>query len=119
MILMDYPAVFYTRGQSTYRLRFPALLAGFDKTMLGENNGKFESDVREYNISGYTYKNAKYDIHVTEIGSDLEPARIEAFFYAGGKESGIPPELKEAMVKGSEETSRGRTLIYVNRIQLN
>ena len=50
---INYNAVFQTVGQLTYRLHFPYLLEGFEKSMLVEEAGDlFTSDAREYTIKG-------------------------------------------------------------------
>jgi hypothetical protein len=119
---MDEAPVFFSVGQDTYRLRFPGLLEGFgeaDKSasrgVIEEDaEGRFDSDERDYFIRGYGRGSTKYDIRVSEFGSDLQPARIEAWLTAGGKQADIPPDLRDSIVARNEEASRGRTLLYIN-----
>jgi len=111
----DIVPVFFSVGQDTYRLRFPALLEGFGGAVIREDpNGRFDSDERDYFIRGYGGGSTKYDIRVSEFGSDLQPARIEAWFMAGGKQADIPPALRDFIIGRNEEASRGRTLLYIN-----
>jgi hypothetical protein len=108
----DPAPIFFSVGQDTYRLRFPALLEGFDGALLEENpNGRFDSDRRDYFIRGYL---KQLDARVSEIGSDLQPARIEATFTSGGKAAVIPPDVRDIMIRRNEEASKGRTLIYID-----
>ena len=116
---MDMAPVFFSVGQNTYRLRFTGLLEGLDKSATRgvveeDPEGRFDSDERDYFIRGYGRGSTKYDIRVSEFGSDLQPARIEAWFMAGGNRADIPPELREAIAGRNEEASGGRTLVYVN-----
>jgi hypothetical protein len=111
----DTPPIFFSVGQDTYRLRFPGLLGGFGDAVVGEGpEGRFDSDERDYFIKGYGRGSTKYDIRVSEFGSDLQPSRIEAWFMAGGNRAEIPPEFREAIAGRNEEASGGRTLVYVN-----
>lgn len=108
---VDTAPVFYTVGQDTYRLRFPALLEGFGGAVIEEDpDGRFDSDRRDYLIKGY----AKLDAHVAEIGSDLQPARIEASITSGGKAAELSQDIKDTITRRNDEASRGRTLIYIN-----
>lgn len=112
---MDTAPVFYSVGQDTYRLRFPSLLEGFNVARIEEDpGGRFDSDRRDYFIRGYQNLNAR----VSEIGSDLQPARIEASFSSGGNVADIPQNVKDTIVRRNEEASRGRTLVYINGRQV-
>lgn len=110
-----YMPVFFTVGQSHYRLHFPYLLSDFDKSMLAEDEGgRFVSEVREYYIKGYVYNNVTYDIHVREDGVDIQPMRIEANFFIGGKPAEVPQDLRGLIRERNEQASRNRILIYLN-----
>lgn len=110
---MDTAPVFFSVGQNTYRLRFPGLLEGPGE-LEQDPAGRFDSDERDYLIKGYGGGGTKYDIRASEFGSDLQPARIEAWFTAGGKPAEIQPGLRDAIARRNEEASKGRTLIYIN-----
>lgn len=113
---MTVNATFLTIGERTYRVYFPGMLEGFERTALQEDNQgeRFDSDLREYYILGYKAGNASFDIHVREVGSDLEPARIEAWFSSGDKKIEPPIDVIERIWERNEEKSKGRTLVYVN-----
>lgn len=108
--------LFLTIDHNTYRLHFPRFLPDFDDSMLlNDNQGeRFDSDVRQYYIKNYRFGNLNYNIHVTEVGSDLLPARIEAWFNIEGKETNILPDLREKIVAINKQLTDGRILIYVN-----
>lgn len=116
MMYMAIQTIFLTIGQTSYRTHFPGMLEGFDRTTLQDDNmgERFDSDVREYYIKDYKIDNRPFDIHVREVGSDLEPARIEAWFSTDGKNTDPPVTIIEKIWESNEEKSKGRTLMYIN-----
>jgi len=112
---MDNVPVFFSVDDNVYRLRFPALLDGFDGAYIEEDpEGRFDAEERDYYIKGYQRRSVKFEIRVSEMGSDLQPARIEAWFTTGGKAADFPADLRDSTVKLNEAASKGRTLIYIN-----
>ena len=113
---MTISTIFHTIGQSSYRVHFPGMLEGCDRMSLQDDDlgERFDSDVREYYIKGYMSEKKAYDVHVREVGSDLEPARIEAWFSSEEKNIEPPINLIEKIWENNEDISKGRTLVYVN-----
>lgn len=112
---MKYLPVFFDVGQNHYRLHLPYLLPNCEKATLQSDGGeRFDSDERHYWIKGYTYGSSVYDVQVMEVGSDLAPARIEAWFYQGGANVEIPADLKGMIVMRNEEATQNHVLVYVN-----
>jgi hypothetical protein len=117
---MEFSPVFFQVEDSHYRLHFPYLLAGFEASMLQRDDDKaYDSDTRYYVIKGYTHGNATYDISVKEIGSDLAPGSIEAFFYTGGAIADIPADLRGTIAVRNEEATQNRTMIYLNNARIS
>ncbi len=111
----SFDTIFFSEGQTTYRLHFPYILDGVDKNMLSnDNDGKFTSDTREYFINGFTYGSATYDVYVKESGVDILPNRIDAWFLQGGKASSIPLDLLANIKMRNEEATENSIVIYIN-----
>ena len=115
-----YDAVFLTVGQLTYRLHFPYLLEGFEKTMLVEGAGdRFTSDTREYTIKGLTRGNSTFDMHIKETGVDILPGRVDALFYEKGVETIIPLDLLANIKMRLEESTQNRIQLNINGQRVN
>lgn len=112
---LHFDTVFFSKNQTTYRLHFPYMLGDVDKSMLSiENGDRFTSDIREYIIRGYIFSGATYDIFVREIGADIFPGRIDAWFFQGGSEASIPLDLLENIKIRKEEATQNRIAVTVN-----
>jgi hypothetical protein len=117
---INYDAVFQTVGQLTYRLHFPYLLEGFEKSMLVEEAGDlFTSDTREYTIKGLKRGNTTFDAHIKETGVDIQPGRVDAWFYDGGMETAIPLDLMANIKMRLEESTQNRIQLNLNGIRVN
>jgi hypothetical protein len=116
----NYNAVFLTVDQLTYRLHFPYLLEGFEKTMLVEAaSDVFTSDTREYAIKGFKRGNSTFDAHIKETGVDIQPGRIDARVYENGAESAIPLDLLANIKMRLEESTQNRIQLSLNGQRVN
>jgi hypothetical protein len=111
----SFDTIFFTEGQTTYRLHFPYILGGVNKSMvLTDDEGKFTSDIREYFIKDYNWGSATYDIFVREAGVDILPGRIDAWFFKGDKIESIPLDLLANIKMRNEEATENKIVMLVN-----
>ncbi len=115
-----YDAVFLTVGQLTYRLHFPYLLEGFEKTMLVEDaSDHFTSDTREYTIKGLKRGNSTFDAHIKETGVDIQPGRVDAWFYENEEETTIPLDMLANIKMRLEESTQNKIQLNINGQRVN
>jgi hypothetical protein len=116
---MEYTPIFFKVENNQYRLHFPYLLKGFEKSMLEKNDAKtYDASERLYEIKGFSFGNVTYDISVREFGSDLAPTAIETWFYVGGVTTDAPAELRSMIAARNSEATRNRTQVYVNNARV-
>jgi hypothetical protein len=116
---INYAPVFFSVDDDIYRLHFPYLLEGFEKPMLAEADaGRFNSDVREYAIKGYSFGNSKYDVSVKETGVDICPGKLEARFSQDGVETNIDIGLLANIKMRREQATQNRIPVFVNGKQV-
>lgn len=117
---MEYTPIFFEVENNQYRLHFPYLLKGFDRSMLQKNDEKtYDASERQYEIRGFPFSNVTYDISVREFGSDIAPSAIETWFYVGGVETDAPAELRSVIAARNIEATKNRTQIYINNIRVS
>jgi hypothetical protein len=116
---VGFHTIFFSRDDTTYRLHFPYILGDVQPSMLlNEDGNKFTSDIREYVIKEYIFGSSTYDIFVREIGADILPGKIEAWFIKGDKVETIPFDLLENIKIRNEEATQNRIVVMVNGKQV-
>jgi len=117
---INYNAVFLTVGQATYRLHFPYLLEGFERSMIVEEAGDlFTSDTREYTIKGLKHGDTTFDAHIKEMGVDIQPARVDARFSVDGLKTDLPLDMMANIKMRLEESTQNRIHVNLNGKQVN
>jgi hypothetical protein len=111
----SFDVIFLTEGQFTYRLHFPYIIGDVNKSMIvNDDEGKFNSDTREYYIKDFPWGSSIYTIYVRESGADILPSRIDAWFIKGDKIESIPIDLLADIKMRNEEATQNRTAIKIN-----
>jgi multidrug efflux pump subunit AcrB len=111
----SFDTIFFTEGDTTYRLHFPYIIGGVNKSMIqSDDEGKFTSDTREYYIKDFTWGSTTFNIYVRETGADILPTRIDVWFIKGDKIESIPLDLLADIKMRNEEATQNRAAIKVN-----
>ena len=112
---MDPTPVFFEVNENPYRLHFPILLPGFEKSMVRPLPKKpFDANERQYEIAGFTFGSSTYDIIVREFGADIAPSLLEAWFFVGETMTDIPADLRDGIVNLNQDLTENRTQVYIN-----